>query len=151
MDRPIDPEGELEPSLASMSDSDVIRSFRDALIAVYPTLQRICCLEDDTQPYDDFDSVADVLWEVVVLNTLKWRDGLRDLPELPPYGYSQVPIGSDGFIEVNAPGSQPFRFIQFIGDRSFGAELFNAIDGVGSEGTAVRYPITEDISFKWVR
>jgi hypothetical protein len=142
---------ERDPALAAMTDCDVLRSFREALVAVYPILQRLHCLEDDTQPYDDFDSVAEVLWEVLVLNTFLWRDGLPGLPQLPPYGFFQAPVGADGYIAVHAPGLTPFRFIRFIGDRSFGAEAFNAIDGVAPEGTTVVCPFSSDVRFSWSR
>ena len=142
---------ERDPALAVLTDSDVLRSFREALVAVYPILQRLHCLEDDTQPYDNFDSVAEVLWEVVVLNTFLWRDGLSSLPQLPPYGFFQEPAGTDGYIAVHAPGRPPFRFIQFIGDRSFGNETFNAINGVAPEGTAVVCAFTADVQFSWSR
>jgi hypothetical protein len=145
------PPPDRELAFAAMTDSDVLRSFRDALVAVYPVLQRLHCLEDDSQPYDDFDSVAEVLWEVLVLNTFRWRDGLPGLPQLPPYGFFQVPVGADGYIAVHAPGLAPFRFIQFIGDRSFGLGVFNAINGVDPEGTKVACPFSPEVRFSWAR
>ncbi len=145
------PPPDRDPALAAMTDTDVLRSFREALVAIYPVLQRLHCLEDDSQPYDNFDSVAEVLWEVVVLNTFLWRDGLSGLPQLPPYGFFQVPPGADGYIAVHAPGLAPFRFIQFIGDRSFGPEAFNAINGVTPEGTTVACPFSPTVQFSWSR
>lgn len=143
--------GDREAALAEVSDTELLNAFRESLLAVYPVLKRLSCLEDDTQPYDEFDQVAETLWETVVLGSLRWRDGLDRLPELPRYGYAGVVPGPDGYIEVRIPGSAPFRFIGFAGSREFGPEPFNAVHGVTSEGSAVAISLQPNVSFRWVR
>jgi hypothetical protein len=55
-----------DDKLASLTDTQILREFQVALVAIYPVLQRLDCLSDDTQPYDDFDSVTERLWDVLV-------------------------------------------------------------------------------------
>jgi hypothetical protein len=136
----------------SLTETQILREFRAALVAVYPVLQRLDCLADDTQSYDDFDSVAECLWDVIVCRTLKARYGLSKPPRLTRYGFD-TPIGEDGFIEVipATRRAQAFRFVECIGDRKFGPESFNAVRGVLPDRSPVSIAFSPDIEFRWIR
>jgi hypothetical protein len=135
-----------------MSDGDIVRAFRGALVAVYPFLRELDCLEDDTQPYDDYDEVAEALWHVLVEGSLMWKYGLDAPPKLPPYGFGSWEGPTDGYVEVvTGQPAGKFRFIEFIGDRRFGSEPFNAVVvfSGADEGLTVAY--TDCLEFNWVR
>jgi hypothetical protein len=83
--------------VAALSETDLVREFRKALVALYPILRRLDCLEDDTQPYDDYDAVAEALWHVVVERSLMWKYGLDAPPRLPPYGFHCWQRPTDGY------------------------------------------------------
>ena len=136
---------EREANLAALTDTDLVREFRNALIAVYPILRRIACLEDDTQPYDDFDIVAESLWDVIVVRSLVWRDGLEDTPPSTAYGFVDSPSPEESFFLVSGPRVSG-RFIEFVGDREFGTEPFNAVRVATDEGT-VLVPFSDELSF----
>lgn len=68
--------GEVSEKVARLSETELLTEFRTALVALYPILRRLDCLEDDTQPYDDFDKLAKCLWDVLIRNSLPWKYGL---------------------------------------------------------------------------
>jgi hypothetical protein len=143
--------GEVSEKVARLSDTEILSAFREALVALYPILQRLDCITDDTQPYDPFDKIAEALWEVLVLDSLQWKHGMDQRPQLPPYGFHEEPIGPDGFIEVRAPSEVPFRFISFLGNREFGGQPFNSVEGVTPFGIPVTVAFDDRVSFSWLR
>jgi hypothetical protein len=82
-----------------------------------------------------------------------WRYGLSELPRLPRYGFFDTPIGEDGFFEVvpSIGTTQPFRFVEFIGDRRFGSEPFNAVRGMLPDRSPVGVAFSPEIEFRWIR
>ncbi len=144
--------GEVSRKVERFSDTEFVAEFHNALGVLYPTLQRLDCLEDDTQPYDDFDSVAECLWEVLVQRSLMWKYGLDAIPQLPRYGFNTQDIGPDGYIQVRtASPPKEFRFVQFIGNRRFGPEPFNAVEGIDGSGNKILIKFDERVSFVWKR
>lgn len=143
-------QGETSERLAGLTDTDLIGQFREALLAVYPILLRLDCLEDDTQPYDDFEEVAECLWRVVVCRSLRWRDGLDTTPRLSRYGWDEV--CPDGYIAVFGAGpAEPCRFVGFVGDRRYGPGPFNAVRCISRAGDAVVTAWGPGLRFEWVR
>jgi hypothetical protein len=141
--------GEISDKVAGLSDTQFLAEFRHALVALYPILLRLDCLEDDTQPYDDFEAVAEGLWGVLVLRSLAWKYGLDRPPDLGRYGFEES--GPDGFIEVRSPElAAAGRFVEFVGCRAFGAEPFNAVAAVNTGGR-VLLPWEKRLTARWVR
>jgi hypothetical protein len=141
--------GEVSAKLTGLTDADLVAKFREAILAVYPVLLRLDCLEDDTRPYDDFDEVAECLWRVVVCKSIAWREALDGAPRLSRYGWDEV--GPDGFLAVSGGGlPAAARFVALIGDRRFGPEPFNAVQCVGNSGVA-SVPWGPGLRFEWVR
>ncbi len=143
--------GETSELLQTVSETEIVQSFHGALSALYPILLKLDCIEDDTQLWDPFDRIADLLWDELVLQSLKWKYGLDSKPQLSAYGFSGVQPGIDGYIRVRTAQTDQLRLLRFIGDRSVGTALFNAVDVFESTGAEVRIPLAEVISFHWER
>ena len=120
-------------------------------MALYPILRRLGAISDDTQPYDPFDKIAESLWDVLVLESLQWKHGLESAPQLPRYGFHGVPAGADGYLEVRAPSITAFRFVQFLGNREFGDQPFNSVEGLTQSGAPVSVPFGDQVSFSWIK
>lgn len=139
---------EVDPVSARLTDSDIVRNFHAALVAVYPFLRAVNALEDDTQPYDDFDDVAEALWDSLVVSTFRWKYGLSASPALPRYAFSGFP-NAPTFVQVKSP-EIACRFVSFLGDRSYGPELFNSVSGECADGTLISLPFTGVVEFALV-
>jgi hypothetical protein len=139
--------GEVSERLALLSERDLLAELRNALVALYPVLLRLDCLEDDTQPYDDFERIAEALWDVLLCGSLAWKYGLDVPPDVGRYGFEGT--GADGFIEVS--GSQGAgQFVEFVGDRGLGPEPFNAVSAArGSE--RILFAWGPEVVARWVR
>ncbi len=143
--------GEVEEQVAKLSDTEIVLEFRNAIVALYPILRRLACLENDTQPYDDFDSVAENLWEVLVARSLMWKYGLDDIPKIQRYGFRETKEKLNGYIEVESNLSgKKWRFTEFIGDRDFGTEVFNVVLGLNAKGEIEVCGLWSDLSFAYV-
>ena len=144
--------GEIDEQVAKLSDTEVVLEFRNALVALYPILQRLACLENDEQPYDDFDSVAENLWQVLVARSLMWKYGLDDIPKIQRYGVRESKEKLDDYIEVESKLSgKKWRFTEFIGDRNFGTGVFNVVLGLNAKGEVEVCGLWSDLSFVYVR
>ncbi len=144
--------GEVDEQVAKLSDTEIVFEFRNALVALYPILQRLACLENDTQPYDDFDAIAENLWKVLVARSLMWKNGLDNAPKIQPYGFRESKEELNGYIEVECNSSgEKWRFIEFIGDRNFGTEVFNVALGLNAKGEAEVCGLWSNLSFSYVR
>ncbi len=143
--------GETDEQILQLSDTEIVIEFHNALIALYPILQRLFCLEDDTQPYDDFDSIAEKLWEVIVARSLMWKYNLSVIPKIQPYGFVEYKEKLNGYIEVTSPKTdKTWRFLQFIGNRKFGDEIFNVVEGVNEKGDVDLCGLWSNLSFKFI-
>jgi len=141
---------ETSKKLAALSDTDLVRAFREALLKLYPLMLRLDCLEDDSQPYDDFEEVAECLWRVVVCSSIGWREGVENRIQLSRHGWNEV--GPDGFMGVSGGGlPRSARFVGLIGDRRFGSETFNAVQCVTDSGDMLSIAWSPSLTFRWVR
>ena len=141
---------EMSQKLAALSDTDLVSTFREALLAVYPVMLRLDCLEDDSQPYDDFEEVAECLWRVIVCSSIGWREGFERRIQLSRHGWDEV--GPDGFIGVSGGGlPHSARFVGLIGDRRFGPEPFNAVQCILEPGNVLSIAWSPSLHFRWVR
>ena len=143
---------EVDEQVAKLSDTEIVLEFRNALVALYPILRKLACLENDTQPYDDFDAVAENLWQVLVARSLMWKNSLDDIPKIQPYGFREAKEKLNGYIEVESKVSdKKWRFIEFVGDRDFGTEVFNVVYGLNAKGEVELCGLWSDLSFNYVR
>lgn len=58
------------------SVTELVDTFRDALIALIPSMERCHIPWRDHEAYDDWDTIADTLFRTYVLNAISW--GLPD-------------------------------------------------------------------------
>jgi hypothetical protein len=137
---------EFSEQLEAMSVTEVLWAFRDALVALAPVLTRLDILGEDTQTYDDFDLVAETLFDVTVSGSLQWKYGLPSKPALPRYGFSDT--SSADYIFVAVPGGSG-RFVQFVSHRPFGEARFNAVQIVTDAGTTL-VPTSAYVAFSFV-
>jgi hypothetical protein len=136
--------------LELMPENDILFEFRNSLVALYPILIKLECIENDTQPYDNFDEIAESLWKVLVCKSFAWKYNFDTIPEISKYGYDE--IGADGSIEIlDARTNETMRFIEFVGCRDLGIEPFNAISCVNKNGNRVKIEFSSDLQFKWNR
>ena len=143
--------GETSETLQTVSETEIVQSFQAALSALYPILLKLDCIEDDTQLWDPFDKIAEVLWDELVLHSLKWKYGLDEKPRLPRYGFSGVQPGQDGYIRVRTAQTDHLRLVRFIGCRAHGTSLFNAVDVAEPTRAQTSIALAEVISFHWQR
>jgi hypothetical protein len=136
--------------LELMPENDILFEFRNSLVALYPILIKLECIENDAQPYDDFDEIAESLWKVLVCKSLAWKYSLDTIPEIGKYGYDE--IGADGSIEIlDTRTNENMRFIEFVGCSDFGLEPFNAVSCVNKNGNRVKIEFSSDFQFRWNR
>jgi hypothetical protein len=136
--------------LELMPENDILFEFRNSLVALYPILIKLECIENDTQPYDNFDEIAESLWKVLVCKSFAWKYSLDIIPEIGKYGYDE--IGANGSLEImDARTNENMRFIEFVGCRDFGIEPFNAVSCVNKNGNRVKIEFSSDLQFKWNR
>lgn len=142
---------EIDKRISKLSDTEIIFKFRNALVALYPILKRLSCLEDDTQTYDDFDSIAENLWKVIVARSLMWKYGLTTIPKIPLYGFIDYKEDLNGYIQVDSQTlNKNWRFLQFIGNRKYGEDIFNAVEGINENGEVELCGLWSELSFRYV-
>jgi hypothetical protein len=135
-----------ESQLAQLTDTEIVLAFREALLGVLPIAIKLECLADDTQPYDDFDAIAEVLWDVLARRSFEWKYGLSAL-SLPQYGmYGSVKtLGARVIVRDRQLAA---TFVEFIGDRSFGPEPLNAVGVMDGAGSPQRWQLTSVVRFE---
>lgn len=67
--------------------SELLNVFRDALLAIVPVVERTMMAWRDEEAYDDWDAIADVLYEQLVVASVRWSLAEADHAALrmPPY------------------------------------------------------------------
>jgi hypothetical protein len=139
---------EISDKLKLLSENEILIEFRNSLLTLFPILFKLDCIESDIQPYDDFDKVAENLWEILVCRSFAWKYGLSDIPEIGKYGFDE--IGKDGFIEItDINTSEKMRFVEFVGCRDYGNDLFNAVNCIDQYGKRNTVPFNSNLIFKW--
>src|SRR6266849_5651445 len=53
---------------------ELVRIFRDALAAVAPVLERAQIHSDELRAYDDWDAIADALFQNIVVRSIQWSE-----------------------------------------------------------------------------
>ena len=140
---------ELSEKVAPLSETEILAAFREALVAVHPILRRLDIVSDAGDAYDDYDQLAEALWETLVLRTLMWKHGLDSPPRLPRYGFFQVPAGADGYIEALPASGVAFRFVEFLCDPSTRSSLFTVVRGENASGAVVEAKWDASLKLQW--
>jgi len=93
--------------------TEILLNFRAALVAVIPTVERIGIPWKRPDSYDEWDAIATVLFENLVVHTVRWSlpDPAREGFRLPPYDLLLQKYGGVSTIEANHPGLPDGRWL----------------------------------------
>jgi hypothetical protein len=82
---------------------ELLRIFRDAMKALVPQLKRAKIEWRDGAAYDDWDEIAQILYEKIVVSSLLWAmpEEKRELFHLSVYGMTYSAYASNAVITVN--------------------------------------------------
>lgn len=82
------------------SVGEVMIIFRDALASLAPSLDKAHISSKEGEQYDDYDAISEMLYEKMVINSIKWSftDTLK--LEIPAYGFEFDFEKHTAFIEV---------------------------------------------------
>lgn len=98
--------------------TDVLLTLREALIALVPTMERARIPWREAEAYDDWDAIATVLYERLVVGTLaaglSGDDQERGL-SLPPYDLLVPSYQPYSWIQVRVPGNEDRLVFQRFG------------------------------------
>lgn len=84
---------------------ELLNVFRDALLAIVPVVERAMMGWRDEEAYDDWDAIADVLYEQLVVASVRWSLAETDHAafKMPPYNTLVESYNDLRFFAVTAP------------------------------------------------
>lgn len=82
------------------SVEEVMIIFRDALASLAPFLAKARISSKEGEQYDDYDAISEMLYEKIVVNSIKWSFADSQEIELPAYGFEFDSERHTAFIEV---------------------------------------------------
>lgn len=91
---------EKDTEVWATSVEEVMTIFRDALASLAPFLHKAHISSKEGEQYDDYDAIAELLYEKIVINSIKWAFADSDEIEIPTYGFEFDPEKHTAFIEV---------------------------------------------------
>lgn len=95
------------------SVNELMTIFKDALLALIPIMEKAHINFKEGQQYDDYDAITEVLYEQVVINSIRWS--FTDLLEIemPSYGFEFDFEKHTAFIEVclNTKSNQEKQYV----------------------------------------
>ncbi len=56
------------------SIDDLLRTFRDGLIAMIPIAERACIIWKEPDAYDDWDMISQALYRAIVITSIEWAN-----------------------------------------------------------------------------
>ena len=131
-----------------MSPQELTLEFHTALRALLPSLIKVGAVQSDEQAYpDELDAIVEPLWRSMVCSTLGYGIGLDRALNLPRYGFSRDNGRTEAVMIATGTSAGDGRFVQFIGDRTFGNDQLNAMDIQHEDGFIVRVPFSANVRF----
>jgi hypothetical protein len=94
---------------------DLVLNFRDALAALTPYMDRVKIGWRDAEAYDDWDEIAQGLYENMVLRSILYSIGQEEGLSTPEYGMVYPSYQEKSFIEVGGDASPRGKFRVFVG------------------------------------
>lgn len=82
------------------SVEEVMTIFRDALASLAPFLEKARISSKEGEQYDDYDAIAELLYEKIVINSIKWAFADSEEIQIPTYGFEFDSEKHTAFIEV---------------------------------------------------
>jgi hypothetical protein len=125
--------------------SDLVRNFAEACRALVPNLDRASVPWADGQQHDNWDRIAEALFESLVLEPCRFHAAAvfpSTVLKLERYGFK--PAGANAFVSLNASlGGEDCSFVQLISRES----PFDGCEGWSSDSKLV-VPIDDaELSF----
>jgi len=82
--------------------TELLQSCRDALAAIAPVVERVGMRWKEPDVYDDWDAIAEVLFQQVVVESLRWAlpDDHRAHFALPQYAMKHESVAATSYIRV---------------------------------------------------
>ena len=117
---------------------EIISNFRAALMAMLPVLEKANIPWRNVGMYDDFDGIAESLFEWMVLHKLENNaiEQFDTVPELAKYGYIYKNYSKKSFIQVIIEKDETFDLYVFnfisTKDTPFDTMICNIIDFDGN-------------------
>lgn len=66
--------------------TDILWIFRESLIALIPSMEKAKIGWRDNEAYDDWDEIAKVLYEKIIVRSIQFSLGVDNSVDLPSYG-----------------------------------------------------------------
>ncbi len=82
--------------------TELLHTFRDALAAIAPVVERVRIKWKEPDVYDDWDAIAEVLFQQIVVESLRWSlpDAHQVHFSLPQYAMKQASFADTSYIGV---------------------------------------------------
>ncbi|MBV6496995.1 MAG: hypothetical protein JFAIHJKO_02128 [Pyrinomonadaceae bacterium] len=107
------------------SVEEVMTIFRDALASLAPFLHQARISSKEGEQYDDYDAITELLYEKIVINSIKWSFADSEVEiEIPAYGFEFDPEKHTAFIEVCFESNQELYVFQEV---SYERDLFDTV------------------------
>jgi hypothetical protein len=94
---------------------DLMLNFHEALVALTPYMDRVKIGWRDEEAYDDWDHIAQSLYQNMVLRSILFSTECQDDLATPDYGTVYPSYGDKSFIEIVGDPSQPRLYRVFVG------------------------------------
>ncbi|CAN5716502.1 hypothetical protein BH11PSE13_BH11PSE13_11160 [soil metagenome] len=135
-----------------MSPNELIMEFHTALKALLVSLVKVGAVQSDEDAYsDELDTIVEPLWQSMVCSSLGYGAGLDRVLNLPRYGFSRDNGRVEAVMIATGTSAGDGRFVQFIGDRTFGNAQLNAMDIQRADASIVRVAFSDDVRFSLSR
>jgi hypothetical protein len=95
------------PELWEPTPGDLVSALRDALISLTPVLDRCRIPWRAGESYDQWDAIAEALFDAIVVDAIRWSGGLEHDVRFSGYGFEVDAYAVESFVEVLHPSLQP--------------------------------------------
>lgn len=108
------------------SVNELIMNFRGALLSLLPWLAKSKISYNEQSSYDDWDAISEVLYETMVLNSIRYSDEYKSLNNLLPFAkYDFYYENYEGlnYIKTQIPGriEELMIFMAFVHENNLDA------------------------------
>ena len=120
---------------------ELMQVFRDALAALAPILKRARIDSEEGAAYDDWDNVAEALFDGIIRRSIQWSsEGGQDVT-LPDYGVRQRSYAAKAYIVVRDRTQPGERYIlDLLTSGSSGFDSVSVLREATPEGDALTIP-----------
>lgn len=112
----------------STSVDELVRIFRDALAVVAPVLQRAQIHSDDLRAYDDWDEIAQALFDNVIVRSIRASSEASDDINLGRYATLGSRPGNSPILVVRGRSGDEWKEFHSIVSRQSPFDTVEAID-----------------------